>query len=83
MPRGRVDLEQVGKVARTSRRDSTKAKRRNSVFYSSVDWKLVESTKMRGDVVCRWTFHDEAGGIVRNFLKSVYEVLRAARKEGK
>ena len=76
MPRGRVDLEQVRQVARTSRSDSTKTKRRICLFDSSIDWKPGERTKMRGDVVCPWSFQDETGCIV---LNSVY---KAARKEG-
>ena len=76
MPRGRVDLEQVRKVVRTSRSDSTKTRRIHFVFDSSIDWKPVECTKMRGDVVCPWSFQDETGCIV---LNSVY---KAARKEG-
>ena len=69
-------------VARTSRSDSSKTKRRNFVFDSRIDWKPVECTKMRGDVICLWSFQNETGCIVLNFLKSVYKVLRAARKEG-
>ena len=40
---------------------------------------------MRGVVVCLCSFQDETGCIVLNFLnflKSVYKVLKAARKEG-
>ena len=75
-------MSRVRDVGRTSRSDSTKTIRIFLVFDSSIDWKPVDSTKMRGDVVCLWSFRNETGCIVLNFLKSVYKVLRAARKEG-
>ena len=67
---------------RTSRSDSTKTKKTKFVFDSSIDWKPVQSAKMRCNVVCLRSFQDEAGCIVLNFLKSVWKVLGASANEG-
>ena len=56
---------------RTSRGDSTKTKRTKLVFDFSIDWKPVQSAKMRCNVVSRRSFQDEAGCIVLNLLKFV------------
>ena len=71
MPRGCVNLEQIGKIDRTSGNNSTKTKRTKFVFDSSIDWKPVQSAKMRCNVVRLKSFQDEAGYIVFNPLKSV------------
>ena len=71
LPGGRVDLEQIRKVDMASRSYCTEAKRRNLVFDSSIDWKPVQSAKMRCNVICPRSFQDETSCIVRNLLKSV------------
>ena len=42
----------------------------------------MQSAKMRCDVVCTRSFHDEAGCIVSNPLKSVWKVPGASGEEG-
>ena len=46
-----IDLEQIRKVGRTSGRYCTDAKRRSFVFDSRIDWKPVQSLKMKCTVV--------------------------------
>ena len=46
-----IDLEQIRKVGRTSGRYCTDAKRRSFVFDSRIDWKPVQSLKMKCNVV--------------------------------
>ena len=52
------------------------------MFDSSIDWKPVQSAKMRCNVVCLRSFQVQADCIVLNFLKPVQKVLRASEKEG-
>ena len=83
MPRGCVNLEQIERqIRQDSRSDSNKTIRTKLVFDSSIDWKPVQSVKMRCSVVCLRSFQDEVGYIVLNLLKSVKEELRVSRKEG-
>ena len=83
LPRGCVNLEQIERqIRQDSRSDSNKTIRTKLVFDSSIDWKPVQSVKMRCSVVCLRSFQDEVGYIVLNLLKSVKEELRVSRKEG-
>ena len=79
---GHVDREQIRKVDGASISYSTEAKRRNFVFYSSVDWKPVQSVKLRCNVVCPSRFSGEICCIVLNLLKSVQKVQKTSREEG-
>ena len=75
MPRGGVNLEWIGKIDRTSRSDSSKTKRTKFVFDSGIDWKPVQSAKVRCNVVCLRSFQDEASCIVLKTYPSVHGIL--------
>ena len=62
--------------------NSTKTKRANFVFDSSMNCKPVQSAKMRYNVVCLRSFQDQAGCIVLNLMRSVQKVSRASGREG-
>ena len=80
MPRGCVNLDQIGNIDRTSRSDSTKTKSTKFIFDSSIGWKPMQSAKMRCNVVYLTlrSFQDEAGCIVLN----LFEVCLEGTKEG-
>ena len=71
LPRRCVDLEHIRMVDRASRCNGTETNRRNCVFDSSVDWKPVQSVKMKCSVVSPGSFQDETVYIISNLLKSV------------
>ena len=58
-------------VDRAGRCNSTETKRRNCVFDSSVDWKPVQSVKMKCNEVNPGSFQDETVYIISNHMKSV------------
>ena len=79
---GHVDREQIRKVDRASRSYSTEVKRRKFVFYSSIDWKPMQSVKLRCKVVCPSRFSCKIRCIVLNLLKSFQKVQKTSREEG-
>ena len=79
---GSVDVEKIGKINRTSRRQSIMTDRKKFILDTRRDWQPVEVVEDRSDMVRLSGLHDQTSGMVLDTLQTISDAFWGTCQKG-